>query len=101
MFELGIRLTFDRPTVVVKDDKTDYSFDSSPIEHLVYPRDLRFHQIVKFKDTLAGKVKATYEKAVKDPNYSTFLKYFGEFTVPKLERKEISPDQFIIKRLEE
>lgn len=45
MFELGIRLTFDRPTVVVKDDKTDYSFDSSPIEHLVYPRDLRFNQI--------------------------------------------------------
>lgn len=101
MFELGIRLTFDRPTVVVKDDKTDYSFDSSPIEHLVYPRDLRFNQIVKFKETLSGKIKATYEKAAKDPNYSTFLKYFGEFTVPKLEQKEVSPDQFIIKRLEE
>lgn len=30
MFELGMRLTFDKPTVIVKDDETDYSFDTSP-----------------------------------------------------------------------
>src|SRR5690348_8591438 len=42
MFELGMRLAFDKPTIIVKDDKTDYSFDTSPIEHLGYPRDLRF-----------------------------------------------------------
>jgi hypothetical protein len=101
MFELGIRLTFDRPTVVVKDDHTQYSFDSSPIEHLIYPRDLRHNQIVQFMEKLSGKVKATYEKAAKDPNYSTFLKYFGEFKVPQLEQKEVSADQFIIARLEE
>ena len=101
MFELGMRLTFDKPTVVVKDDKTDYSFDMSPIEHVGYPRDLRFHQIVQFKEKLAVKVKATHDLAAKDPNYSTFLKQFGQFTVPKLEQKEVSPDQFIIKRLEE
>src|SRR3954468_16217721 len=27
MFELGLRLAFDKPTVIIKDDKTDYSFD--------------------------------------------------------------------------
>jgi hypothetical protein len=101
MFELGVRLTFDKPTVVVKDDKTDYSFDMSPIEHVGYPRDLRFHQIVQFKEKLAAKVKATYELATKDRNYSTFLKHFGQFILPKLEQKEVSPDEFIIKRLEE
>lgn len=101
MFELGIRLTFDKPTVVVKDDQTDYSFDMSPIEHLGYPRDLRFNQIVQFQEKLASKVKATYDLALKDPNYSTFLKHFGQFIVPKLDQKELSPDQFIIKRLED
>lgn len=101
MFELGMRLTFDRPTVVVKDDETDYSFDMSPIEHVGYPRNLRFHQIVQFKEKLAAKVKATYDAGVKDPNYSTFLKHFGQFTVPKLDQKEVSLDQFIIQRLEE
>ena len=42
MFELGIRLAFDKPTIIIKDDKTSYSFDTSSIEHIEYPRDLRF-----------------------------------------------------------
>ncbi|MCL2651945.1 MAG: hypothetical protein FWD60_13120 [Candidatus Azobacteroides sp.] len=29
MFELGIRLAFDKPTIIIKDDKTSYSFDTS------------------------------------------------------------------------
>ncbi len=101
MFELGIRLAFDRPTIVVKDDKTAYSFDTSPIEHVPYPRDLRYAQIVKFQESLATKVKATHEKATTDPTYTTFLKNFGEFTVAKLETTEVSKDDFIIAQLAE
>ena len=100
MFELGIRLTFDKPTVVVKDQETDYSFDTSPIEHVSYPSSLHYHDIIKFKNRLADKITATH-KAANDPKYSTFLKHFGQFTVPKLEQKEVSSEQFIIKRLEE
>ncbi len=54
MFELGMRLAFDKPTIIVKDDKTSYSFDTSPIEHLEYPRDLRFSRIVEFKAAILG-----------------------------------------------
>jgi hypothetical protein len=32
MFELGMRLAFDKPVVLLKDEQTAYSFDSSPIE---------------------------------------------------------------------
>lgn len=63
MFELGLRLAFDKPTIIVKDDKTAYSFDTSPIEHLEYPRDLRFGKIVELKEKLADKICATYEKS--------------------------------------
>ncbi len=28
MFELGMRLAFDKPTIIIKDDCTDYSFDT-------------------------------------------------------------------------
>src|SRR5205085_7366313 len=49
MFELGMRLAFDKATIIIKDDITDYSFDTSPIEHLTYRRDLRFSSIVSFK----------------------------------------------------
>lgn len=38
MFELGMRLTFDKPTIIVKDDCTSYNFDTSIIEHIDYPR---------------------------------------------------------------
>jgi hypothetical protein len=96
MFELGLRLAFDKPTVIVKDDKTAYSFDTAPIEHLEYPRDLRFSRIVEFKGDLADKITGTHKKATKDTDYTTFLKHFGSFSVAKLETKNISRDEFLL-----
>jgi len=101
MFELGMRLAFDKPTIIVKDDKTSYSFDTSPIEHLEYPRDLRFTKIVEFKKSLKDKVKATLKKSEEDPSYTTFLKHFGTFTVAKLDTKEVSKEDFIIEELKD
>lgn len=99
MFELGLRLAFDRPTIIVKDDVTSYTFDTSAIEHLEYPRDLRFNQIVDFKRRLAQKISATSQKAATDPNYTTFLKHFGEFKIAKLDKKEVSAQEFILEEL--
>jgi hypothetical protein len=101
MFELGMRLAFDKPTIIVKDDKTSYSFDTSPIEHLEYPRDLRFSKIVDFKRNLGEKVKATVTRAANDQSYTTFLKHFGKFSVAKLETTEVSKEDFIIEELRE
>jgi len=101
MFELGLRLAFDKPTIIVKDDKTNYSFDTSAIEHLEYPKDLRFTQIVSFKNKLKEKIKATYEKSISDKNYTTFLKHFGSFTSVKIETKEVSKEDYIIEELKE
>lgn len=95
MFELGMRLAFDRATVIVKDDKTDYSFDTSVIEHLSYPRDLRFYAVNAFKARLAEKILATYKSSL-DPKHPSFLKSFGTFNVSKLDQKELSADQAII-----
>ena len=100
MFELGMRLAFDKPVVIVKDDKTDYSFDTGIIEHLTYPRDLRFSRIVDFKDALAAKVLATY-KAVTSPDHSPFLKNFGRFHVASLTDTEVSPEKLTLEMLEE
>jgi hypothetical protein len=99
MFELGMRLAFDKPTVIIKDEKTSYTFDTSAIEHIEYPRDLRFSRIVDFKAKLTEKIVATHKRATTDPNFTTFLKHFGEFTVAKLDKKEVSGQQFIIEEL--
>lgn len=101
MFELGLRLAFDKPTVIVKDDKTDYSFDTGIIEHVGYPRDLRFNRIVGFKSLLADKVLATYSAAKKDPNHSTFLKNFGKFHVVSLNQDEVHADRAVVEMFSE
>jgi len=61
MFELGLRLAFDKPTVIIKDDKTEYSFDTGVIEHVPYPRDLRFAKVMEFKKRLTEKISNTYK----------------------------------------
>lgn len=99
MFELGMRLAFDKPTIIVKDDKTSYTFDIGGIEHIPYPRDLRFPQVVEFKEKLGEKIIATVKAAEANTDYTTFLKHFGEFTVTKLDSKEVSGQEFILDEL--
>ncbi len=96
LFELGMRLTFDKPTIIIKDDKTDFIFDTGLIEHLTYPSDLRFNRIVKFQAELANAVSQTYKKSKSDPTYSTFLGNFGEFKVPALHQTPVSDVQQLI-----
>lgn len=101
MFELGMRLAFDKPTIIIKDDCTSYSFDTSPIEHLEYPRDLNYVKINTFKERLAAKIKAQLEAVHKDGAYSPFLKHFGTFTVATLDQKEVSGQDYIVEQLAE
>ena len=101
MFELGMRLAFDKPTIIIKDDHTGYTFDTGVIEHLEYPRDLRFNTIIDFKNKLKAKLISTYEESVKNPSSSVFLKNFGTFKVASLDVKEISADKAILESIEE
>ncbi len=97
MFELGMRLAFDKPTVIIKDDQTDYSFDTGVIEHLTYPRDLRFSKIVEFKESLAKKIEATHNAGEKNQN--SFLKNFGKFQVAQLDETVVSADKAVLESL--
>ncbi|MDQ7918705.1 RNA helicase [Mesonia sp. MT50] len=100
MFELGLRLAFDKPTIIVKDEKTGYSFDTGVIEHISYPSSLRFSEIVDFKEELAKRINATYAKSQAEKDYSPFLKSFGKTIVPtSLEKTEIPESKFIMEQL--
>ena len=101
MFELGMRLAFDKPTIIIKDDKTSYTFDTSNIEHLEYPRDLRFNKIIEFKEKLKDKILATIKATSENKNYTTFLGHFGKFNVANIETKDISKEDYIIEELNE
>lgn len=101
MFELGLRLAFDKPTIIIKDDKTPYSFDTSPIKHIPYPRDLRYPKMVEFQTLLCAAIHETVAEAEKSATYSTFLKHFGEFKVAHLEQKEVSAERYISEQINE
>ena len=100
MFELGMRLAFDKPTIIIKDNITDYSFDTGVIEHIEYPRDLRFNKINTFKELLGKKLLGTYDKS-KDPKYSTFLQNFGSYKIAHLNEIQISSEEYIVKAIDE
>lgn len=101
MFELGMRLAFDKPTIIIKDDQTGYSFDTGVIEHLQYPRDLRYSDITEFKRRLANKVISTFEDSQKDPNHSPFLKSFGTFKIATIQENEVTANEFVIRSIKE
>jgi hypothetical protein len=101
MFELGMRLAFDKPTIIIKDDQTGYCFDTGVIEHIEYPRDLRFNKINSFKELLGKKLVATFEKSKADPQFSTFLKHFGKYKIAHLDEIEITSENFILKAIDD
>lgn len=99
MFELGLRLSFDKPTVVVKDDKTAIPFDTTLIRFITYPRDLRYQSILTFKEELANTVELTVKNS-DDPLYS-FMKSVGDITVPKMGVNEVSGEQYVEESLDQ
>jgi hypothetical protein len=98
MFELGLRLAFDKAAVIVKDNITGYSFDTSPIAHINYPKDLRYYDIEDFRVELKAKLQATYEES-KKPNHSMYLDSFGKFVVKGLRTQEITDSEFVLENL--
>lgn len=98
MFELGMRLAFNKPVVIVKDDKTDYSFDTGNIQHEPYRKDLRHSTVEKFIDDLSRKIIKTFQASQKE-DYQSFLSYFGKFEVAKVENKSIAESEAIEKVL--
>jgi len=98
MFELGMRLAFNKPVVIVKDDKTDYSFDTGNIQHEPYRKDLRHSTVEKFIDDLSKKITKTYEASQRE-DYQSFLSYFGKFEVAKIENRSIGEEEALEKLL--
>jgi len=87
MFELGIRLAFDKAVIIIKDEDTRCPFDISPIQYINYSRSFNYTQILDFKKEFLEKVENTILEYKNNPEYSPFLKYFGKFEAKSLEEK--------------
>lgn len=95
-FELGIRMATQKPTVIVKDEKTAYPFDTGPNRYVGYPRDLRHPEMEKFKAELKKSIQAT----IAQDKDKSFIGSLGPFQVPDVESTTLPASQIILDRLD-
>lgn len=100
MFELGMRLTFNKPVVIVTDDFSNIPFDTKIIEHLGYPSDLHIHKTVDFQKQLTAKISQICEKK-KAGRYKTPLEAFGSFQVFQPTTESVPGDKYVAERMDE
>ncbi|MEO1495558.1 MAG: hypothetical protein AAFV43_00235 [Planctomycetota bacterium] len=63
LFELGIRQAFDKPTVLLKDDKTPEVFDVGPLRYIEYAHSLRYADVLEAQAELDQVIGETIEAA--------------------------------------
>lgn len=88
MFELGMRLAFNKPVVIIKDLETEYVFDTATIRHITYPKTLNYFDIKEFKEKLKNYIIEGYKEV--EENKFNFLKEYGELRAETLEEAKIN-----------
>ncbi|WP_323810215.1 hypothetical protein [Sphingobium baderi] len=99
MFELGMRITFKQPVIIITDDFATIPFDTKVIEHLGYPRDLHIHHTTDFIEKLADRIRRLHEQK-KSETFKSFIEEFGTFEVLEPTKKIVEADQLILDRLD-
>ena len=87
MFELGLRIAFQKPVVIIKDDRTEFAGDIRGIQHLTYPQTLHVFEVQAFQAELETAIVASVKEA--ESGHSSYLKQFGRISVPELERQNL------------
>lgn len=102
MLELGLRLAFDKPFIIIKDKKTDSPFDISSIRYIEYPTDLRHKQVTEFQEELKATFLAVLNNYKKDVRgYSQFLKEFTFINPKGLASREVDQAEYLTSRFDQ
>lgn len=86
LFELGMRLAFDKRVIIVKDEKTDYMFDTNIIFHTNYDSNLNYIAIKEFKENLHEDIKKALSAGKENAGY---LDAFGDIKVKEMRTEEM------------
>lgn len=88
-FELGVRMTFRKPCILIIDNETKAPFDISSIKYLKYPRSLHKYDLEKeLEIPLRRMVISSYEDYISNKKVS----FSPLFTEIKLEPNEVRLD---------
>lgn len=79
-FELGIRITFRKPCILIVDDKTVVPFDVNSVKYLKYPHSLHYYRLKNFQVELKKNVIESYKQHQKDSK-TAFTPFFTELDI--------------------
>lgn len=74
MFELGIRQAFDKPTVLIKDNRTKSIFDLSPLRHTEYYSTHKYRDVLKSQDIVTNAILSTEKANEDEKNINSLIK---------------------------
>lgn len=100
MFELGLRLAFKKPVVIVVDDETKIPFDTNVIEHLIYRRSLHFQKTELFIEKVCDRIR-TLVSVFDAGAYVAYIDALGAFSTFEPNPQKIEFDQFLLDRLDQ
>ena len=89
MFELGLRIGFNKSYILLFDDKQKIPFDINTISCLKYPSTLNKVQMKKFEKNLKERI----EKAIQEEG-NDFLKAYGKIKVYEPETEKVTVTEF-------
>lgn len=100
MFELGLRLAFKKPVVIVVDDETKIPFDTNVIEHIIYNRGLHFQKTEAFIDRVSDKITNIVQMC-QGGSYVAYIDALGAFSTFEPNPQKVEFDQFVLDKLEQ
>lgn len=89
MFELGMRLAFDKKVIIIKDEITSYNFDTNPIAHINYKKDLNYVNIKSFQAELINAIKNSMLDGTARGGY---LDSFADIEVQNISTKSVNEE---------
>lgn len=89
MFELGLRIGFNKSYIILFDDKQKIPFDINTISCLRYPSTLNKVQMKKFENSLKERIEKVEQEEGND-----FLRAYGKIKVYEPETEKVTVTEF-------
>lgn len=94
LYELGVRHSFDLPTVLIKDSQTTNIFDIQGLRYTQYDENLRIDNIQRNIKSIVDSIKETTAPSSSDVN--SFVRLLNISAAKKPDPKEIPQDTLLI-----
>jgi hypothetical protein len=98
MFELGLRLSSKKATIIITDSVESLPFDTKIIEHIGYPRNLRILETREFISSLKDRIQHAYSR-IDSGKYRPFLDNFTGVEAEEPKIQDVTEFQYIKSQL--